>query len=93
MSNTLYLMQSEYSRTPAMLDQLDQIYATDDAVVLMGDAVLVFDSAQLKDKASVYALENDADILANQDLSALKIINYAEFSDLVLSFKRCISLK
>lgn len=93
MSNTLYLIQSEYSRTPAILDQLDQIYSTDDAVVLMGDAVLVFDSAQLKDKASVYALENDAEILPNQDLSALKIINYAEFSDLVLSFKRCISLK
>lgn len=93
MSNTLYLIQSEYSRTPAMLDQLDQIYATDDAVVLIGDAVLAFDSAQLKDKASVYALENDAEILPNQDLSALKIISYAEFSDLVLSFKRCISLK
>lgn len=93
MSNTLYLIQSEYAQTEAMLDQLEQIYAIDDAVVLMGDAVLAFDSAQLLNKASVYALENDAEILPKQDLTGLKIIDYAEFSDLVLSFKRCISLK
>ena len=90
---TLYLIQSNYANTQAALTGLDQIYASNDAVVLMGDAVLAFDSAQVKNKTQVYVLENDAEILPSQDLIGIKIIDYAEFSDLVLSFKRCISLK
>lgn len=93
MSNTLYLIQSEYANTQATLIKLDQFHAINDAIILMGDAVLAFDSVEVKNKKDVYLLENDAEILHNQDLTGMKVINYAEFSDLVLSFKRCISLK
>lgn len=90
---TLYLVQSHFANTEATLSKLDQIYTAQDSMVLMGDAVLAADSALLEHKTQLYMLENDAELLASPPHHDIKIINYAEFSDLVLSFQRCISLK
>ena len=90
---TLYLVQSHFANTESTLSKLNQISTQQDSIVLMGDAILAADSAQLQNKTQLYMLENDADLLASQPHTDIKIINYAEFSDLVLSFQRCISLK
>lgn len=90
---TLYLIQSNFANTPTALDQLTHVYASDDAVVLMGESVLKLESALLQDITQLYILENDAEILAVHPSEHIHVINYAEFSELVLSFTRCISLK
>lgn len=93
---TLYLVQSHFANTDAMLSKLNQIWSQQDSIVLMGDAVLAVDFEQLLGKSNLYILKNDAELLASNpktDISGIKIINYTEFSDLVLSFQRCISLK
>lgn len=90
---TLYLIQSNFSLTEHALQQLDQIYSRNDAIVLMGDSALHAHSELLKDKHPIFILENDAEVLPNQTLDAIQVIDYAKFSEVVLSFKRCISLK
>lgn len=90
---TLYLIQSDFASTEYVLKQLQKIYSPSDAIVLMGDSALHVQSDLLKDKSPIFMLENDAEILPNQALDAIQIIDYAKFSDVVLSFKRCISLK
>lgn len=90
---TLYLIQSNFANTQTALDQLIHVYASDDAVVLMGESVLKLESALLQDITQLYILENDFEILAVQPSKHIHVINYAEFSELVLSFTRCISLK
>lgn len=89
----LYLIQSDFASTEHVLKQLQQIYSPSDAIVLMGDSALYAQSDLLKDKSPIFILENDAEVLPNQALDAIQIIDYAKFSDVVLSFKRCISLK
>lgn len=90
---TLYLIQSSFANTESVLNKLTQIYAHQDAIVLMGDAVLFYEAAQLQNKDPIYVLENDAEILPTQPQKQIQRITYAEFSDLVLNFKRSISLK
>ena len=108
-SQTLYLIQSNFTHTENALNQLAQMYSPDDAIVLMGDAVLHIGSEQLnnlisttlKIKSTLFILENDAQLLAKQTLGSIQnsthhsiqIISYAEFSELVLKYRRCISLK
>lgn len=94
MSNhTLYLIQSNYTNTPAILNKLNQMIQGDDSVVLMGDAVFFNESAYIKSCSNLYILENDAENLPSIESSATQIIDYDEFSDLVLNFKRCVTLK
>ena len=90
---TLYLVQSSFANTENVLNKLTQIYSEQDSIVLMGDAALAIHAQQLQGMAKVYLLENDTQLLASTLNHAFKSINYSEFSDLVLSYTRCISLK
>lgn len=90
---TIYLIQSCFSHTDQVLTQLDQIYSLDDHILLMGDAVLYASDRRLAKKKNLYILENDTEILAEKIPEHFKLINYAQFSELILDFKRCISLK
>lgn len=90
---TLYLIQSNFASTENALKQLEQIYSPNDAIVLMGDSALHAHSDLLKNKYPIFILENDAEVLVNKTLDSIQVIDYSKFSDVVLSFKRCISLK
>ncbi len=92
-AQTLYLIQSTYAHTAQILNQLNQIYAEQDAIVLMGDAVLFMQDCHLRNKQNLYILENDAEILVESLPTHFKVISYDQFADLVLDFKRCVSLK
>lgn len=90
---TLYLIQSEYRYTDQILNQLLQLYTDQDHVVLTGDSVLFVDDLRLQDKQNLYVLKNDAEILVQALPAHILSISYAQFADLVLNFRRCVSLK
>ena len=90
---TLYLIQSEYRYTDQILNQLLQLYTDQDHVVLTGDSVLFVDDLRLQDKQNLYVLKNDAEILVQALPAHIQSISYAQFADLVLNFRRCVSLK
>lgn len=94
MSNhTLYLIQSSYAATVHILDQLAQIYAADDQVILMGEAVLLLEHSFLQSLPQIYMLKNDAQLLIQPLPDQVKLLNYADFAALCLQFNRCISMK
>lgn len=89
---TLYLIQSSFQHTDAVLNQLERIYSTHDSVVLMGDAVLFAQDPRILNKQYVAVLENDAEILVGSLPTQIQKLSYDQFADLVLDFKRCIRL-
>jgi len=90
---SLYLIQSNYLDADAILAKFEQIYAVDDAILLMGDAVLWVENAQLTAKKNIFILANDAELLTGPIPAHIQIIDYAAFADLVLAYTRCISFK
>ncbi|TCB52148.1 DsrH/TusB family sulfur metabolism protein [Acinetobacter terrestris] len=93
MSNkSLYLVQSNFSATSSALAKLEQLYSSEDSVILMGESVLQFQQPFLQQLNCIYVLENDAEILAGQKTENMKIISYAKFADICLNHTRCIRL-
>ena len=94
MSNhTLYLIQSNYANTESILTKLNSMITSDDSVVLMGDAVFFSQSVNTQICSNLYALENDAENIPNVASVDFKIIGYDQFSDLILAYTRCVTLK
>ncbi|MDY6489310.1 DsrH/TusB family sulfur metabolism protein [Acinetobacter faecalis] len=92
-NNTLYLVQSSFNESPAMLEKLKQLYITNDAVVLMGEAVLYASAVLANGINQIYVLENEAENLAQLESAQIEVISYNQFADLALKFKRSIRLK
>ncbi|ATO20585.1 hypothetical protein BS636_13350 [Acinetobacter sp. LoGeW2-3] len=90
---TLYMIQANYAATAQILEQLSQLYTENDQVILMGDAILSVEHPFIQQLQEIYILENEAELLLQPEIENLKIINYAEFAELCLSFSRCISMK
>lgn len=91
--NTLYLIQSSYAHTDAVINTLLKIYTTGDAVIVMGDAVLFVEDDRLKTLNSVYVLDTDLDLLPQALASSIQSLTYLQFADLILNFTRSVSLK
>ncbi|OTG82185.1 DsrH/TusB family sulfur metabolism protein [Acinetobacter sp. ANC 4648] len=92
-NQTLYLIQSTFAHTDAILNTLEQIHAMHDAIVLMGDAVLFSADQRLEHLENIYILINDAELLVSKLPPHIQLINYIQFADLVLNFTRSVSLK
>ncbi|SDY71730.1 hypothetical protein [Acinetobacter kyonggiensis] len=93
MSNkSLYLLQSSFSATPAVVAKLEKMYSPKDSVVLMGESVLQFEQPFLQQLNCIYVLDTDAELLAGQKVKNMQIISYAEFADICLNYTRCIRL-
>lgn len=92
-NKSLYLIQSDYAKTAQTLDKVEQIHSVEDAIVLMGDAVLWIEDSRLQNKPNVFILEHDTALLADSAPTYIQVISYAEFADLVLSYTRCISFQ
>ena len=94
MSNpTLYLIQSNYANTESILTKLNTMIDSIDAVVLMGDAVFFSQSVNTQICSNLYVLKNDAENIPNIESVDFKIISYDQFSDLILDYTRCVTLK
>jgi sulfur transfer complex TusBCD TusB component (DsrH family) len=92
-TSNLFLIQSAYHATTAVIEKLRQLYSANDAIVLMGDAVLLANDDFFKSLAVIYVLDNESANLPDAQQTNIKVISYAEFADLTLSFARSISLK
>lgn len=92
-NKSLYLIQSDYVKTAQSLDKIEQIYSVDDAIVLIGDAVMWIEDVRLLNKANIFILEHDTALLVHSPPPHIQVINYAEFADVVLSYTRCISFQ
>lgn len=89
---TLYLIQSSFQQTDAVLNQLERLYIPHDHIILMGDAVLFAQDPRVLNMQHVAVLENDAEILVDALPTQIQKLSYDQFADLVLDFKRCIRL-
>ena len=90
---TLFLLQADFAATPQALLKLQQLYAAEDAVVLLGDSVLYVGEASLTQYDQLYMLEQDEELLADPLPVFIQKIDYLQFADLVLQYTRCVSLK
>ena len=91
--STLYLVQSSYHATPKIIDELSHLFQVGDQVVFMGDSVAHISTEMIQPFESVSCLSIEKDLLDTDTLSQVKVLDYDQFADLVLTFNRCISLK
>ncbi len=91
--STLYLVQSSYHATPKIIDELSHLFEIGDQVVFMGDSVAHLSAEMIQPFESVSCLSIEKDLLDTDTLSQVKVLDYDQFADLVLTFNRCISLK
>lgn len=89
----LYLIQASFDSTATILAELNALYAPQDSVVLMGDAVLYQHHPLCAQLDKIYVLDNDAEIFNGHLAKNVHPINYATFATLCLAHQRCISLK
>lgn len=92
-NSALFLIQSSYNNLDKIWEQLAQMAQSDDHIVIMGDASLAIPATVFSRYAHLYCLENELGLLSNENCEHIKVIDYAAFADLVLQFKRCITLK
>lgn len=91
--STLYLVQSSYHSTPKIIEELRNLFRVGDQIVFMGDSVAHLSAEMIQPFESVSCLSIEKDLLDTDTLFRVKVLNYDQFADLVLTFNRCISLK
>ncbi|MDO7197734.1 DsrH like protein [Acinetobacter pittii] len=91
--STLYLVQSSYHSTPKIIDELRNLFQVGDQIVFMGDSVAHLSAEMIQPFEPVSCLSIEKDLLDTDTLSQVKVLDYDQFADLVLTFNRCISLK
>ena len=95
---TLYLVQANANQTAQALDKIIPVLAAEDQIVLMGDSVHAVFLAQTQHiQQPIWALATDLELLPSQifseDSNKVHSLSYSELTDLILNFKRCISIK
>ncbi|MDS7957805.1 MULTISPECIES: DsrH like protein [unclassified Acinetobacter] len=91
--STLYLVQSSYHSTPKIIEELRNLFRVGDQIVFMGDSVAHLSAEMIQPFESVSCLSIEKDLLDTDTLFQVKVLDYDQFADLVLTFNRCISLK
>ncbi len=91
--STLYLVQSSYHSTPKIIDELRNLFQVGDQIVFMGDSVAHLSAEMIQPFESVSCLSIEKDLIDTDTLAQVKVLDYDQFADLVLTFNRCISLK
>ena len=92
-NSTLFLVQSPYNNVNKILDELAHMAKADDHIVMMGDSVLQVTDAVVDIYQNIYCLGNEQSLLQDGTKERVRILEYAQFADLVLQFQRCITLK
>jgi len=91
--STLYLVQSTYHNTPNVIDELGHLYQKGDQIIFMGDSVAQLSAEMIQSFESVSCLSIEKDLLDTDTLAQINVLNYDQFTDLILTFNRCISFK
>ena len=92
-NSTLFLVQSPYNNVNKILDELAHMAKADDHIVMMGDSVLQVTDAVVDTYPNIYCLNNEQSLLQDALKQHIRILEYAQFADLVLQFQRCMTLK
>lgn len=92
-NSSLFLLQTYYHNTDKIWDELRIIAQAEDYIVVMGDAILKLDQAMIDLYPHIYCLSVEQGLLSDDIRNQVNLIEYAQFANLVLKFKRCISLK
>ena len=92
-NSTLFLVQSPYNNVNKILDELAHMAKADDHIVMMGDSVLQVTDAVVDIYQNIYCLNNEQSLLQDDLKQHIRILEYAQFANLVLKFQRCITLK
>ena len=92
-NSTLFLVQSPYNNVNKILDELAHMAKADDHIVMMGDSVLQVTDAVVDTYLYIYCLGNEQSLLQDGTKERVRILEYAQFAELVLQFQRCITLK
>ena len=92
-NSTLFLVQSPYNNVNKILDELAHMAKADDHIVMMGDSVLQVTDAVVDIYQNIYCLNNEQSLLQDALKQHIRILEYAQFANLVLQFQRCITLK
>ena len=92
-NSTLFLVQSPYNNVNKILDELAHMAKADDHIVMMGDSVLQVTDAVVDSYQNIYCLGNEQSLLQDGTKERVRILEYAQFAELVLQFQRCITLK
>ncbi len=92
-NSTLFLVQSPYNNVNKILDELAHMAKADDHIVMMGDSVLQVTDAVVDIYPNIYCLNNEQSLLQDALKQHIRILEYAQFAELVLQFQRCITLK
>ena len=92
-NSTLFLIQSPYNNVNKILDELAHMAKADDHIVMMGDSVLQVTDAVVDTYPYIYCLGNEQSLLQDGTKERVRILEYAQFAELVLQFQRCVSLK
>lgn len=92
-NSTLFLIQSPYNNANKILDELAHMAKADDHIVMMGDSVLQVTNAVVDTYPNIYCLSNEQNLLQDDLKEHVRILEYAQFADLVLQFQHCVSLK
>ena len=92
-NSTLFLVQSPYNNVNKILDELAHMAKADDHIVMMGDSVLQVTDAVVDIYPNIYCLSNEQSLLQDALKQHIRILEYAQFAELVLQFQRCITLK
>ena len=92
-NSTLFLIQSPYNNVNKILDELAHMAKADDHIVMMGDSVLQVTDAVVDTYPNIYCLGNEQSLLQDALKQHIRILEYAQFAELVLQFQRCITLK
>ena len=92
-NSTLFLIQSPYNNVSKILAELTHMAKADDHIVMMGDSVLQVTDAVVDIYPNIYCLNNEQSLLQDALKQHIRILEYAQFAELVLQFQRCITLK
>ena len=92
-NSTLFLVQSPYNNVNKILDELAHMAKADDHIVMMGDSVLQVTDAVVDTYPNIYCLNTEQSLLQDALKQHIRILEYAQFAELVLQFQRCITLK
>lgn len=90
--STLFLLQGDFKQASSLLQQLQQMAAKTDPVVLMAESTLLLDHPDLQ-AYPLYILSTEAELLTLTIPESVTVLNYSQLTDLLLQYPRCISLK
>lgn len=81
--NQLFILQANYSRLEQALFELANIVTDQDAVLLLEDAVLAPSLNAISHAKAIFILSADAHIQHEKILENMKIIDYADWAELL----------